>query len=72
MGEDSSKLWYLASSGAAVLFSAPGYGYGQRVMPKELLQSTERCQESSCNNWCMSMSDLFCLKLDFSLFVLSN
>lgn len=41
-------------------------------MLNELLQSTERCQETSCNNWYMSMPDLFCLKLNFSRFILSN
>lgn len=39
-----------ASPGVAVPLSAPGYGYGQKAMPKELLQSPKRCQESGCNN----------------------
>lgn len=43
MQEGRSKLWYLASPGAAVSFSALGYAYGQRATPRELQQSCESC-----------------------------
>lgn len=37
-----------------------------------LLRDAKRATTGGSNNWCVSMSDLFCLKLDFSLYILSN